>query len=209
MAALMRLNAGLSPRVRGKRIDGNAVHAAIGSIPACAGEAVWKVRDSRRRRVYPRVCGGSTITSKSSQMAIGLSPRVRGKLRRIGAALLNPRSIPACAGEAMAPASRRPRSPVYPRVCGGSAETADAGFGGQGLSPRVRGKPYSWAAGSALGRSIPACAGEALTSMPTCSIWTVYPRVCGGSSGRRHHQRRQRRSIPACAGEAQGSASSS
>ena len=50
-------------------------------------------------RVYPRVCGGTTIDNANTMAIFGLSPRVRGNPPRIssGAAIL--RSIPACAGE--------------------------------------------------------------------------------------------------------------
>ena len=52
---------GLSPRVRGNRglcafpIDGRR------SIPACAGEPFQRRFQIRKRRVYPRVCGGTVL----------------------------------------------------------------------------------------------------------------------------------------------------
>ena len=75
-----------------------------------------------------------------------------------------------------------------------------------------------------VGRSIPACAGEAPGRNPRKTGTKVYPRVCGGSRGRASRQmlkaglsprvRGKRavyqlsglgvRSIPACAGEAMG-----
>ena len=50
---------GLSPRVRGKRPHLGADAAAVGSIPACAGEAVKAGIVAATAAVYPRVCGGS------------------------------------------------------------------------------------------------------------------------------------------------------
>ena len=70
---------GLSPRVRGKRIDSDATQHIARSIPACAGETRKTARKSGRGRsipacagetrpvpgrpcrrwVYPRVCGGN------------------------------------------------------------------------------------------------------------------------------------------------------
>ncbi len=90
-----------------------------------------------------------------------------------------------------------------------------------GLSPRVRGN-LSWAScGGYSVRSIPACAGEPRYETAVIRCTSVYPRVCGGTSGRRRaapvhsglspRVRGNRpscslasvvmRSIPACAGE--------
>ena len=50
---------GLSPRVRGNPTGMN-LHATFdGSIPACAGEPRFELKQWKRLRVYPRVCGGT------------------------------------------------------------------------------------------------------------------------------------------------------
>ena len=51
---------GLSPRGRGNLVALVAVVLPDGSIPAWAGEPHPKFRPSGRRRVYPRVGGGTT-----------------------------------------------------------------------------------------------------------------------------------------------------
>ena len=51
---------GLSPRVRGNRTHGRAVHPRRWSIPACAGEPTIRRSASPPMRVYPRVCGGTS-----------------------------------------------------------------------------------------------------------------------------------------------------
>ena len=51
--------------------------------------------------VYPRVCGGTDTQAELEILAKGLSPRVRGNLRRDRVLANRPRSIPACAGEPM------------------------------------------------------------------------------------------------------------
>ena len=50
----------------------------------------------------------------------GLSPRVRGNLRKPHNATEIPRSIPACAGEPQEVAVLADDDEVYPRVCGGT-----------------------------------------------------------------------------------------
>ena len=91
----------------------------------------------------------------------------------------------------------------------------------QGLSPRVRGNPYTITECTDLFGSIPACAGEPRYFSQLADKHEVYPRVCGGTStgalycltvpGLSPRVRGNRanfgldpagdRSIPACAGE--------
>ena len=73
---------GLSPRVRGNRPLQVWGHVDGRSIPACAGEPhLWSIQ-TRRLRVYPRVCGGTFATVLALRVAVGLSPRVRGNRHR-------------------------------------------------------------------------------------------------------------------------------
>ena len=51
---------GLSPRVRGNRVDKPRSALRIRSIPACAGEPLHYVAGGHRVRLYPRVCGGTS-----------------------------------------------------------------------------------------------------------------------------------------------------
>ena len=53
---------GLSPRVRGNRLAWASDHADDRSIPACAGEPRVGLGSGSTGAVYPRVCGGTTIT---------------------------------------------------------------------------------------------------------------------------------------------------
>ena len=77
---------GLSPRVRGNQDLGPHGGDLGGSIPACAGEPVWRGGWSGRRRVYPRVCGGTLARWRPRSWMNGLSPRVRGNLVVVGRA---------------------------------------------------------------------------------------------------------------------------
>ena len=152
----------------------------------------------------------------------GLSPRVRGKPNCWPPAMAANRSIPACAGEARPGAGKSAISKVYPRVCGGSGSLLSTCSAKRGLSPRVRGKRVAAVDLFGETRSIPACAGEACAASRSLPPSLVYPRVCGGSAGRRGGKPRRGGlsprvrgklghpvqdvggvwSIPACAGEA-------
>ena len=90
---------GLSPRVRGNRFHEARPKRAYRSIPACAGEPRHYPVCSCRRRVYPRVCGGTILSQGHHAQDMGLSPRVRGNLRQKWLSGDSRRSIPACAGE--------------------------------------------------------------------------------------------------------------
>ena len=52
---------GLSPRVRGNPTPPAPARPAAGSIPACAGEPDAPDRAVAGARVYPRVCGGTSL----------------------------------------------------------------------------------------------------------------------------------------------------
>ena len=173
---------GLSPRVRGKRPRLRCAALRLRSIPACAGEADAPVSTAPLAPVYPRVCGGSRFGPVDTYIEPGLSPRVRGKPRRLVGGRPFRRSIPACAGEAAGSARAVRQLQVYPRVCGGSAMASISLARKAGLSPRVRGKRRVVCNQGGRHRSIPACAGEARLPAGCEQHPEVYPRVCGGSA---------------------------
>ena len=165
------------------------------------GNLLPECLESQPLRVYPRVCGGTSLTTLNSSSINGLSPRVRGN--RMSGTFSQPRrgSIPACAGEPDAGADVFDTAGVYPRVCGGTHHCHIPALIDKGLSPRVRGN-------------------RDITSEPSSPPW-VYPRVCGGTHlhtclirfctglsprvrGNPTHARTfliRLGSIPACAGE--------
>ena len=130
-------------------------------------------------------------------------------------------SIPACAGEPLAPDRTDQVPEVYPRVCGGTSFPPYVLSRAHGLSPRVRGNHCGRAGEVAVVGSIPACAGEPRRGCLATSTIRVYPRVCGGTSrlmdlpdgdlglsprvrGNHLHTKPDQignGSIPACAGE--------
>ena len=78
----VRAGRGLSPRVRGNPSRRAAGRPSSRSIPACAGEPSLRPRRVCVERVYPRVCGGTSIGTRPSHFCLGLSPRVRGNQSR-------------------------------------------------------------------------------------------------------------------------------
>ena len=111
---------GLSPRVRGNHQSGDAAGESGGSIPACAGEPRADYGWRRTGRVYPRVCGGTCPDSIRYELALGLSPRVRGNRITVDDKPPPDGSIPACAGEPGSAPGYPAQPVVYPRVCGGT-----------------------------------------------------------------------------------------
>ncbi len=91
--------AGLSPRVRGNRLEHRAFVDRGGPIPARAGEPCSACNRVCSIRAYPRACGGTHRQSPQYMSDLGLSPRVRGNhsAAYFSAAVRGP--IPARAGE--------------------------------------------------------------------------------------------------------------
>ena len=178
---------GLSPRVRGNLAHPDRIIKIPRSIPACAGEPQWRKWRKSRKTVYPRVCGGTCLTLTISPVRPGLSPRVRGNRGGKGHGDDPLGSIPACAGEPRPFPMSRLRSPVYPRVCGGTNDVEPDLFFVVGLSPRVRGNRLEDAKQVQAEGSIPACAGEPCASGRAPRLPRVYPRVCGGTQSRASH----------------------
>ena len=139
------------------------------------------MRRFERGEVYPRVGGGAEEKGDGASGDAGLSPRGRGSPRlrlrmrsRVG-------SIPAWAGEpSRSPGSRR-RCTVYPRVGGGARAVGDRGGVVKGLSPRGRGSRRPAIVTQLGRRSIPAWAGEPACSASFVALYSVYPRVGGGT----------------------------
>ena len=107
---------GLSPRVRGNRLDVVVLAVRDGSIPARAGEPRFPRSSQAGIGVYPRVCGGTVDAFGLGVLGQGLSPRVRGNLSFAILPGHGRRSIPACAGEPGRCAAPSLFQGVYPRV---------------------------------------------------------------------------------------------
>ena len=155
-----RSRAGLSPRVRGNLALIHVANNLTRSIPACAGNRLYYELYPLSPRSIPACAGEPETGRHGAESTQGLSPRVRGT--QIG-----PPSASALT--------------VYPRVCGGTLAYGPALLSSEGLSPRVRGNLWVYVGRRPIDGSIPACAGEPMTSYKNPSKSRVYPRVCGGT----------------------------
>ena len=131
---------GSSPRVRGKRGPGTPRPGLEGLIPACAGKTPHRRRIRRFHRAHPRVCGENSCEALWVEVAVGSSPRVRGKHTARHAARLRPGLIPACAGKTTMKLKMLFERWAHPRVCGENSVQRTKSVAASGSSPRVRGK---------------------------------------------------------------------
>ena len=174
---------GLSPRMRGNPDWGRLCSAGKRSIPAYAGEPSAAWNPARQSGVYPRVCGGTVGCQSGRNSEQGPSPRMRGNRQSAERWQSKTGSIPAYAGEPYFMPSAGLTVKVYPRVCGGTGPGRVYPCVCGGLSPRMRGNRARRPFAANRNRSIPAYAGEPISSrIPSCTI-RVYPRVCGGTYG--------------------------
>ena len=175
---------GLSPRVRGIRLDGTDRVIAERSIPACTGNPPRQAGQAESEEVYPRVYGESPAPGGGGSGPRGLSPRVRGIRRLQYAQRVRAGSIPACTGNPAESPPWRTSSMVYPRVYGESSRSALVACVVGGLSPRVRGILVGRDEHVPRGGSIPACTGNPYCTQASTYIVKVYPRVYGESASR-------------------------
>ena len=185
IARMLRLDAGSSPRVRGKlAVLGGQAHER-GLIPARAGKTILLCRRGGRRGAHPRACGENALVRRRGAECRGSSPRVRGKQRQ---RLLNephPGLIPARAGKTRTRSRCRSFRTAHPRACGENAGTGRVGQGLGGSSPRVRGKRRCAGGTGPRRRLIPARAGKTTSPRRSRGHSTAHPRACGENFVRR------------------------
>ena len=175
---------GSSPRGRGTHIPRHGDRDGARFIPARAGNTRSTPRSASRASVHPRAGGEHAGTGLRHGLRSGSSPRGRGTPLRdplVGAA---DRFIPARAGNTpCAPASGARRS-VHPRA-GGEHEAAICVPNAiAGSSPRGRGTRLGLIACAALGRFIPARAGNTSRRPSPMRAAPVHPRAGGEHVGR-------------------------
>ena len=109
---------GSSPRVRGKHPEHQPQGNFRRLIPACAGKTPNISGGFSRPGAHPRVCGENPRYQLTVKTVSGSSPRVRGKLMGLAAAVGSTGLIPACAGKTSHMRFVCRRSWAHPRVCG-------------------------------------------------------------------------------------------
>ena len=126
--------------------------------------------------------GGTVLTSKTTELSKGLSPRGRGEPYPITACAAAWTVYPRVGGGTRLRGVGVHAVQVYPRVGGGTGHLPPAPGCGRGLSPRGRGNLKGNQAGLGQQRSIPAWAGEPAVASPAGCGLGVYPRVGGGTA---------------------------
>ena len=94
------------------------------------------------------------------------------------------RNIPAYAGKTDRKRNRVQAAGEHPRVCGENRPLRGCWGGGEGTSPRMRGKHFLIVDPCAGDGNIPAYAGKTLQLQPDQVILEEHPHVCGENSRR-------------------------
>ena len=170
---------GSSPRVRGKFGRGLLLEVRDRLIPARAGKIAPPGRRRAPRPAHPRACGENGIAGVILAVAVGSSPRVRGKCQSRPPHPDAPGLIPARAGKIAPSAPTMRPGGAHPRACGENPSPEDWRLAVEGSSPRVRGK---FAVGHVLANRaglIPARAGKIARPCRWSSRPRAHPRACG------------------------------
>ncbi len=130
---------GLSPLARGTLWYRLRDLTLIRFIPAGAGNIVEYSTASWRRAVYPRWRGEHRFQCPTGLGLNGLSPLARGTSQAVGGDDINPRFIPAGAGNIPVVYPQMERYQVYPRWRGEHTIKCNAKITAGGLSPLARG----------------------------------------------------------------------
>ena len=172
---------GLSPRGRGNRRLASASAIPARSIPAWAGQPEKYGLKDVTIQVYPRVGGATFVEYSDGLVYRGLSPRGRGNRDVQLHAGVRRGSIPAWAGQPLSALRSDHEVQVYPRVGGATLAMFPATGFVMGLSPRGRGNPYLPVLYLLRSGSIPAWAGQPVSTTASGTFDTVYPRVGGAT----------------------------
>ena len=170
---------GSPPRVRGKAFAADALDAAAGITPACAGKR--SLPSEKRNPVgdHPRVCGEKYLSPLFLLLLAGSPPRVRGKVPSVHKSGEIVGITPACAGKRCGLWRFSRHFWDHPRVCGEKYAQGTDTDNEAGSPPRVRGKAGSLDAVKVLDRITPACAGKSGAKRGRSAAGRDHPRVCG------------------------------
>ena len=173
------LAGGSSPLARGTQQLHAVMNGVQRFIPAGAGNTSRRPASAVRPTVHPRWRGEHGFTSVAEAVECGSSPLARGTQLRGARGWRRRRFIPAGAGNTRAHASNPPRPTVHPRWRGEHPFHIFELSAGCGSSPLARGTRQDAAAILALGRFIPAGAGNTTTLTGIQLHSAVHPRWRG------------------------------
>ena len=159
MCKVMRVT-GSSPRMRGKHVDYVINKANQRIIPAHAGQTYRLAQQMQTDKDHPRACGANLAALVFPALALGSSPRMRGKPPPNRMKFFPLRIIPAHAGQTSKVRRSVTHSPDHPRACGANGICGSCTTGEAGSSPRMRGKQRQVSRPHQLHRIIPAHAGQ-------------------------------------------------
>ncbi len=171
------------PRVRGEQLaDTSGTLNTTGSSPRARGTVRISQNKVMPLRFIP-ACAGNRASEPPIQRPIAVHPRVRGE-QRVPAGVIVPalRFIPACAGNRHGRRDNQRQAAVHPRVRGEQLEDGAHGREAVGSSPRARGTARIIPRLRAIGRFIPACAGNSWAHRDRTLQTAVHPRVRGEQS---------------------------
>ena len=150
-------------------------------IPAHAGQTRASTTIRRHRADHPRACGANRFRWNLNHVASGSSPRMRGKPISMSSVVVDPRIIPAHAGQTCSVLTIMAGSADHPRACGANERSAWLFAVESGSSPRMRGKLVAYLPANRRPRIIPAHAGQTI-GRRSSSKWTSdHPRACGAN----------------------------
>ena len=154
--------------------------AASSSVyPRWRGNTHIASHEERCRTVYPRWRGEHSLTAFCIAFSCGLSPLARGTQQIANIFAIQPRFIPAGAGNTISRPATTSDSSVYPRWRGEHTPIALATLVPPGLSPLARGTRQQLQAIAACIWFIPAGAGNTGPAFFCICCMTVYPRWRG------------------------------
>jgi len=170
---------GSSPRLRGTPARRQRTLDRGRFIPAPAGNTAASCSCASASAVHPRACGEHLQHDRHPYRPRGSSPRLRGTQPAPRSAQMEPRFIPAPAGNTRSPSGTSSIGPVHPRACGEHDLHACMHRRMDGSSPRLRGTLAALLPGGGMNRFIPAPAGNTRYRQLPAGSRAVHPRACG------------------------------
>ena len=173
------LRFGSSPRARGTGCRKRENSVSRRFIPAGAGNSARSPSRHFCVPVHPRGRGEQAPAGSCGRCVFGSSPRARGTVPIELSARLQPRFIPAGAGNSRHRPSLFGWNAVHPRGRGEQLRFAAVKNGADGSSPRARGTVGSEVVFDAPYRFIPAGAGNSQRANGMLFAQSVHPRGRG------------------------------